>query len=105
MAANLIITDSIELPVQMAMAGGEIGRSLSQMLKQTSKLDVLALYDVAASNKTFSSIPPRFHSFSNGEPLNTNVSILFASCARVLDPAAGELIVGRRSLAKTMIAY
>ncbi|XP_076674671.1 uncharacterized protein LOC143372408 [Andrena cerasifolii] len=56
------------------MAGGEIGRSLSQMLKQTSKLDVLALYDVAASNKTFSSIPPRFHSFSNGEPLNTNNS-------------------------------
>lgn len=60
--------------VQLAMIGGagEIGRSLSQMLKQTSKLDVLALYDVTALNKRFST-PTRLQNFRDREAINTGV--------------------------------
>ncbi|KZC11484.1 Sex-regulated protein janus-A [Dufourea novaeangliae] len=56
---------------RVALVGGtgEIRRSLSQMLKQTSKLNVLALYDVASLNKQFT-IPFRLHTFSDGEPQN-----------------------------------
>lgn len=68
----------------MLGGAGEVGRSLSQMLKQTSKLDVLALYDVAALNKRFSSTPVRYHSYSNGEPLNPMVRYLFSFFVMVL---------------------
>ncbi|KAK1134244.1 hypothetical protein K0M31_012026 [Melipona bicolor] len=60
--------------IKLAVIGGagEIGRSLSQMLKRTSKLDVLALYDVASLNKRFST-PIKLNYFSNGE-FSTNLS-------------------------------
>ncbi|KAK9306249.1 hypothetical protein QLX08_002982 [Tetragonisca angustula] len=61
--------------IKLAVIGGVggIGRSLSQMLKQTSRLDVLALYDVAALNKRFST-PIKLNCFSNGETTNLSNS-------------------------------
>ena len=58
---------------------GGIGRSLSQMLKQTSRLDVLALYDVAALNKRFST-PIKLNCFSNGETTNLSVKFAYYFC-------------------------
>nr|XP_034182228.1 uncharacterized protein LOC117605240 isoform X2 [Osmia lignaria] len=65
---------------KLAMIGGTggISRSLSQMLKQTSKLDVLALYDVASLNKRFTSIPNRLHNLNIGEPINSEKPTLFS---------------------------
>ncbi|XP_003699886.3 uncharacterized protein LOC100880064 isoform X2 [Megachile rotundata] len=67
--------------IKLAMVGGSggISRSFSQMLKRTSKLDVLTLYDVAALNKRFLSIPKRLHSFDVGEPINPEKSRLFSA--------------------------
>ncbi|XP_003695456.2 uncharacterized protein LOC100872733 [Apis florea] len=58
--------------IKLALIGGagEIGRSLSQMLKQSSKLDVLALYDVAALNKRFST-PIEINKFCDAKITNT----------------------------------
>ncbi|XP_071855999.1 uncharacterized protein isoform X2 [Bombus fervidus] len=52
--------------IKSAVIGGagELGQSLSQMLKQTSKLDVLALYDVAALNKRYLT-PMRIKAFKD----------------------------------------
>ncbi|CAL7947803.1 unnamed protein product [Xylocopa violacea] len=63
--------------IKLAMIGGagEIGRSLSQMLKQGSKLDVLALYDVTALNKRFST-PIQIRNFSNGESNSRMLTML-----------------------------
>ncbi|CAK9812687.1 hypothetical protein ANTQUA_LOCUS7365 [Anthophora quadrimaculata] len=60
---------------------GEIGRSLSQMLKQGSKLDVLALYDVAASNKRFST-PFKPRGFTDGETVNSRNSRMLTMLER-----------------------
>lgn len=65
--------------MQLALIGGagEIGRSLSQMLKQSSKLDVLALYDVAALNKRFST-PIEINKFCDAKITNTAVRFLYS---------------------------
>ncbi|XP_076287006.1 uncharacterized protein LOC143212274 [Lasioglossum baleicum] len=53
------------IKVTLMGGAGEIGRTLSQMLKQPSKLNVLALYDVASLNKGF---PVRFYTIADAEP-------------------------------------
>lgn len=65
--------------MQLALIGGagEIGRSLSQMLKQSSKLDVLALYDVAALNKRFST-PIEINKLCDSKITNTAVRFLYS---------------------------
>ncbi|XP_053987408.1 uncharacterized protein LOC128880894 [Hylaeus volcanicus] len=64
-----------EETIKVAMSGsaGEVGRSLSPMLKQNSRLDVLALHDIPAS-KRYSSMPARIRSFSDGESANPIIS-------------------------------
>lgn len=60
--------------VTLMGGAGEIGRSLSQMLKQTPKINMLVMNDVASLRKFVN--PVKFPNFSNGEPLNPAVRFL-----------------------------
>nr|XP_033321989.1 uncharacterized protein LOC117218055 [Megalopta genalis] len=53
------------IKVTLMGGAGEIGRSLSQMMKQTSRLDPISLYNAASSSKR---LPIRFHTVPEAEP-------------------------------------
>ncbi|XP_078045419.1 uncharacterized protein LOC144474448 [Augochlora pura] len=59
------------IKVTLMGGAGEIGRSLSQMMKQTSRLDAISLYNAASLSKR---VPIRFHTVPEAEsskPVNS----------------------------------